>query len=149
MIKGSELKLRIKFMDGSLEYYLSGDILVVKALNNTLEFRPRAIIIDRIRDYFEGGSAKYKYIYVDLLEPIKPLPFQPTIKTSNIGRFMIGNYELRYTNTPIGEYHTVITPGTHLYEYAILTVDRLGVKTSRKREIYFDQTDYSLTLYFV
>ena len=143
------MKLRIKYVDGSIEYYLSGDILVVKALNNAFEFRPRAIIIDSAGEYLEGVLSKYKYIYVDFPEPLKPLPFQPTIKTGNAGKYMIGNYELRYTNTPIGEYYTVITPGTHLYEYVILTTDRLGVKTSRKREVYYDRTDSTLTLYFV
>ncbi len=141
------IRARIGFGSGVLEYVYRDNILVVKTFNNRFELRPRIIMIDKAVGHIAGGSGKYKYVYVDYPEPIRPLPFQPTVGGRE--RIMIGNYEVRHTATGLGDFHTILTPGVHLYYYVIVSDDRMAVETGRNREVYFDESGGPLIIYFV
>jgi hypothetical protein len=59
------------------------------------------------------------------------------------------DYIVRYTRSLIDEYYTIITPGSHLYDYVVITSDELGIVLSGRREVYFDKTNSTLTIYLV
>ncbi len=143
------MKIRTRWRDGSVEIIIKGEILLLKFLNNSVEFRPRSISIENSREHYLRSDSKKKYIYVYFPEELKPLPFQPSLKLKDIDSFTVENYEFRYTRASIDEYYTIVTPGTHLYDYVILTSDELGIVLSGKREVYFDETSDVLTIYLV
>ena len=141
--------VRIKYRDGSIEFRLSDDILVVKALNNEIELRPRSILVEEIEKYEVGGNNKNKYIYVYFPEELAPLPYQPYAGKKQVETITVGRYEVRYTDSQLGEYYTIITPGTHLYDYVIIIDKMLSARASGKREVYIDMEDKPVAIYFV
>lgn len=141
--------LRIKCRDGSLELRVIDDILVVKALNNEIELRPRSILVEEIEKYEVGGDNKNKYIYVYFPEELAPLPYQPYAGRKSFETITVGRYEVRYTNSQLGEYYTIVTPGTHLYDYVIIAYKMLSARAPGKREVYIDTEDKPVAIYFV
>lgn len=142
------MKTRGRWRNGSVEIINRSGILTLKFLNNTVELRPRAIYFEKILDHRIGKDNRKKYIYI-YFEELRPLPLQPILRMKNIDEFTIENYTIRYTRTAIDEYYTIITPGTHLYDYMIITGDEAGIVASIRREVYFDREDRSLTIYMV
>jgi len=138
----------VPWHNGSLEVLVKESVLVLRGSNFFIEIRPRSVIISNVKDLRIGEDTKKKYIYIYLIEPIKPL----TSVHSKIvpGKpFNIGDYQLRYTITNYDHYYTIITPGYTLYDYIVVSSDEIGIVTSRKREVYYEVSDHMITLYFV
>ncbi len=138
----------VTWFNGSLEVLVKESVLVLRGSNFFIEIRPRSIIVSNVKDLRIGEDTKKKYIYVYLVEPIKPLTsaFSKIVPGKLIN---IGDYQLRYTVTNYDHYYTIITPGYTLYDYIIISSDEIGIVTSRKREVYYEVSDHIITLYFV
>ncbi len=59
------------------------------------------------------------------------------------------NFDLRPVDLDFEQYLTIVTPGSFLYDYAIITRKKTGVIMSAKREIYVEETKNSLIIYLV
>ena len=135
------------WLNGSLEVLVKESVLVLRGSNFFIEIRPRSIILSNVKDLRIGEDTKKKYIYVYLLEQIKPLSSQSRILPGKL--INMGDFQLRYTVTNYDHYYTIITPGYTLYDYIIVSSDEIGIVTSRKREVYYEISDHMITLYFV
>jgi hypothetical protein len=133
-------------MNGVLYVDIRDEVLVLQAVNNVLELRPRTLIVKKYRGYRIGEDPKNKYLYIYLAEKIRSFPGKIS---SEKEEYMIGNYVLKRTITKYDEYYTIITPGYFLYEYIILTSEEIGIAMSRKREVYFEPENGSLIVYLV
>jgi hypothetical protein len=143
------LRVKIGFGEGSLEYYTYGERLQLRGLNNIIELRPRSLFIGKAKSREDGLAGKRRYIYIYPPEPLKPLPMQPMIGGRGLGRTSIRGFEVRYAETPIGFFHTIILPGWSLLDYLIVADDQFAVAVSGKKEVYYDVEDDSLTVYVV
>lgn len=139
----------LPWKNGVLKLYIRDDILVLEAENNRIEFRPRTIIVEKAARVKEGVVGKKKYLYIILLRELKPFSEKPHSRRIIGKPLIIERYEIRYTRTGIGEYYTFITPGTHLYDYIIISEDEIGIAISGKREVYVVEERLSCYIYLV
>ncbi|WFO75109.1 hypothetical protein J4526_08555 [Desulfurococcaceae archaeon MEX13E-LK6-19] len=140
---------RIAFQKGFIDIVVKSGILTLQSSNLVMELRPRAIILqDKIRDYEEteiGKTKRKKVIYLHLEEAIEPFKGRGEV----VKEVLIENYEIRRQDLGFEEYITIVTPGTHLYEYIIISSDTITVSLSAKRQAYVDKEDHTTTIYFV
>lgn len=141
--------ISLPWKEGVLKLCIRDDILVLEAENNKIEFRPRTIIVEKAAQVKEGVVGKKKYLYIVLLRELKPFNEKPYSRIITGKPLIIERYEIRYTRTGIGEYYTFVTPGTHLYDYIIVSEDEIGIAMSGKREVYVEEERLSCYIYLV
>lgn len=114
-----------------------------------IELRPRTIVVkNNIKSFEErdvGKTRKKKVIYIDFRESLKLFMGQG----EQVKEILVDGYEIRRQDLGFDEYLTIITPGTHLYDYIILSSSTLAIVLSGKRQVYFDKEDTVLTIYIV
>ncbi len=59
------------------------------------------------------------------------------------------NFDLRPVDLDFEQYLTIVTPGSFLYDYVIISRKKTGVIMSAKREVYVEETGKSLIVYLV
>ena len=59
------------------------------------------------------------------------------------------NFDLRPVDLDFEQYLTIVTPGSFLYDYVIVTKRKTGVIMSAKRDVYIEETKNSLIIYLV
>ena len=126
---------------------LRGEALTIAAYNITLTFNPRGIdVVANIGDVKVYDIGKRKYVYIFLNERIKPLP---TGKSDIVDKEFIGSFEVVVTRINGNNYLTIITPGSWLYNYVILTDDTLLIEMSSKKDVYFEKLEDEIVVHIV
>lgn len=131
--------------DGYIVLNYTSDVLLINAMNNSVEARPRTIVISRFKNYIEAISNR-KYIYIYFPEELKPFTNEGGVSLQEI---RLEFYDIKYTRIDYDEYYTVILPGFFLYDYIVLTSDEIAVAMSIKRRVFYERIDSRLVLYIV
>ncbi len=136
-----QLTVYAKWGQGVLELIVRGETLVVRGANAELVFEPRSILVEAEyvskRDLADG---KRKRLYIDFASEFKPL--EPR-RIDIVGTRMIGLFEIRVTDLDFDRFLTVITPGSFLYTYIVLSTKTLMVETSAKRKIFYEEEPFT------
>ncbi len=138
----------VRWLHGALELTVSGDTLEVRAANGRIVFEPRSVTVEARYAYKkEIEDRNRKNLYVGFQEPLQPL--NPP-RVDIVGRNYVGNFEVIYTNLDFEAYLTVITPASHLYDYAVITTQEVMIQMPAKRKLYYEEEPYErLVVYFV
>lgn len=145
MVSSKKIGLR----NGYITLTIKSDVLILESRNILIELRPRTVVVrDNIKSFEErdvGKSKKKKIVYIDFSETLKLFVGQG----EQVRETLVDGYEIRRQDLGFDEYLTIITPGTHLYDYIILSSSTLAIVLSGKRQVYFDKEDNMLTIYIV
>ena len=141
-------KLYAKWGKGGLEITISPGLISVVARNAAIHFEPRSITVEA--DYQEPiveSNGRRNYAYIGFRQALEPLE-APRIDI--IGRY-VGEYaEIRATSIEgLGDYLTIITPGEYLYDYAVITPEKLLFQTNAKKKIFFERTGIETIIAYI
>ncbi len=130
-----------KWGEGFIIVSLEDEDLLVKAANSTIGFSERSVFVEGlyegIREYEESPKSQGKNLYVVLAFPLKGFPqgrgvvYQRTIDTH------CGRFGLSYTVLDsVGEYLTVYPPPGSLYDYTVISKNKIYLYLLKRRRIY-------------
>ncbi len=143
-------KISFYWGDGYIVCSLVAGNLELKALNVTIVFENRSLYIEglfeRVREYqWKRG----KNVYVDLAFPIRGVRGEGVIYKSDVDTH-IGSYGLVYTVVEgLGYYLTIYPSPGSLYDYSVVSKDRVMLRTSLRREVYLLTEDSGRRLILV
>ncbi len=139
----------VKWRNGSLKLVFKEPLLEIISKNYRFILRPRIVIVEgTVKEYniaSPNRRGKYKYVYIELGEEVIPFDKKGRMPRPDI----IGGFEVNYQDMRFEEYLTIVTPGTFLYEYVILTTNMLTICLSAKKEAYVDLEENVATIYVV
>ena len=127
----------VKWDSGGLEVRLSRGLITVVAANAALYFEPRSVLVEA--DYEEPvaiSDEKRLYVYIGFRGKLEPLE-APRIDV--VGRYVDELGELRLVDLEFNRYLTILTPGDFLYDFAVITPDKLFFQTNARRKVYFEK----------
>ena len=127
----------VKWGSGGLEVRLSRGLIAVLAANAALYFEPRSVLVEA--DYEEPAAIsdeKRLYVYIGFRGKLEPLE-APRIDV--VGRYVDELGELRVVDLEFNRYLTIVTPGDFLYDFAVITPDKLFFQADARRKVYFEK----------
>lgn len=132
--------------DRCVEYSWTSDYFVVKN-GFQLEVRQRIISAKGVGDpqdhYFRGGRKRVIYL---------PYKRRLTIDCADVKSFSeisSSTAHARYIRTSIGDYIVIITAGSIMIDYIVISEDKIAIVIPGKKEVYIDREDDIVTLYIV
>ncbi len=130
-----------------LLFSFRGESLTIAAYNLTITLNSRGVdVVASIKDTKVYEIGKRKYVYIIFKEKIQPLP---TGKSDIIDKAFTSGFEIIVTHINDNNYITVVTPGSWLYNYIILTNDTLMLELSKKRDVYFERLEDEVVVHIV
>ncbi len=131
----------------ALELQVSGDVLTVRGANFEITFEPRSVIVEAKYSYKkEVEDTNRKTLIIGFAEPLEPLEAP---RVDILGRNYVGNFEVIHTDLGFEKYLTVITPASHVYDYAVLTSHELLLHMKPRRKIYFEEEPYDKIIIYL
>ncbi|MEM0491886.1 MAG: hypothetical protein QXR02_02120 [Acidilobaceae archaeon] len=130
--------LSFKWFKGFIRIELLSDGLVVRALKSSIMLEPRVIQTINL-DYHlrEFKSKRDKVIYLDLKSKLTGESRSARVMAySSDHDTYLGPYWLVYTLIGDLPYLTIYSQPGALYDYVILSIDKIMVKTNSRREVY-------------
>ncbi len=136
--------------DGVLELVLDPTAAKVRGGNVTIGFEPRQLSVEGVEAEVEVHQVgtKRMYCYVVLKEPITPLKGYKFNVIHGFSRYVDG-FEVRFTDLGFSRFLTLVTPGAWLYNYVIISDDRITCELSIRREVYVEKEDGVTRVYVV
>ncbi len=130
-------KISFYWGDGYVICSLTSGNLKFEALNTTIIFENRSLYVEGLFERIREHKWKHgKNIYVDLAFPIKGVRGEGVIYNVDVDTY-IGSYGLVYTIVEgVGYYLTIHPPPGSLYNYSIVSKDKVMLRTSLRREVY-------------
>ncbi len=119
----------------------SSDGLTIEGDNIRVTFGLREIAVkgvyEGLREHLQDQRGTKKVVYLDLAFPIRGIKEPKGTVFRNPVDLSLGAYGLSYTPLePAGSYLTVYPPPGSLYEYAVVSPDRIALFTIGRRQIY-------------
>lgn len=135
-----------KWRSGYLILEDSGGILVAEALNTTLTFSVREVVVkglfEGLREYVEGGWGEWKTVYIDLAFPLKGKPSPLDVAFAGRVDTYIGGFGVSYTVIEgVGYYITIYPPPGALYDHAVIYDDGVALRVLSRRKLYVLEED--------
>ena len=130
-------KISFYWGDGYIVCSLVAGNLELRALNTTIVFENRSLYVEglfeEIREY---KWRRGKNVYVNLAFPIRGVKSEGVAYKADVDTHL-GPYGLVYTVIEgVGYYLTIYPPPGSLYEYSVVSKDRVMLRTSLRREVY-------------
>ena len=136
----------IKFKKFALEVDIAGNALIVA---NKIVLDARSVTLPKEAEVrYAEPSVKRRAFYA-FYERLPTAEFPPAVDMVANDRRVYRGFELRATDLDVEQYLTVVTPGSFLYDYVIITPNKMGIYLSSKREGYLEETSKSKILYLV
>ena len=135
----------------ALELQVAQDAMIIRGDGLEIDLEPRSIHVEAeeftVREY---GDEKRRWVYIDLPRGVRGIE-APRIDIDASHPKLLGLFEVRLTEVDdIDRYLTIVTPGGFLYDYVILTGDKLMFETKARRKLYRESVPgESLTIYLV
>ena len=135
----------------ALELQVAQDAMIIRGDGLEIDLEPRSIHVEAeefaVREY---GDEKRRWVYIDLPRGVRGIE-APRIDIDAGHPKLLGLFEVRLTEVDnIDRYLTIVTPGGFLYDYVILTGDKLMFETKARRKLYRESVPgESLTIYLV
>lgn len=134
-------RVSFKWREGYLVLTDNNGELVVEALNSTITFTVREVLVkglfEGLREYVEGGRGEWKTVYIDLAFPLKGKPKPVDVAFARHVDTYVGGFGLSYTVIEgVGHYITVYPPPGALYDHAIIYDDGVALRTLSRRKVY-------------
>ncbi|ABU81187.1 hypothetical protein [Ignicoccus hospitalis] len=136
----------IKFKEYSLKLDVSGNALIV-ADSIVLDARSVTLPKDSEVRYSEP-TVKTRAFYA-FYARLPTLTRPPAVDMVANDRRVYRGFEIRAVDLDVQQYLTVVTPGSFLYDYVIITPNKMGIYMNSKREGYLEETSKSKILYLV
>ena len=127
----------VKFKEKVFEVKLHGNALIV---NDEIVLDARSITLPKDAEVFYAEPKLKNRVVYAFYSPLKSVEKPPYVDMLSGERRVYGSFELRAVDADFEQYLTVITPGSFLYEYAIITPKKLAIVTSAKRDFYLEDT---------
>lgn len=136
----------VKFNDKCIEIVQGGDYISIKAGIN-IEIRERIITINGVTGYelknIRNGRKKVLYIYhrgiTSSCPPGREIPIEVSLRNAHV----------KYTETSIGGFLTIITSSLFLVDYIVLSKETIAIIIPGRKEAYLDQVKDTITVYIV
>ena len=135
----------------ALELQVSQDAMIIRGSGVEIDLEPRSIHVEAeefaVREY---GDDKRRWVYIDLPRGIKGIE-APRVDIDSSQPRLLGLFEVRLTEVDgLERYLTIVTPGGFLYDYVVVTSDKLMFETKARRKLYQESVPgESLTIYLV
>jgi len=100
------------------------------------------------RVYYAEPTVKKRSLYA-FYNRLPTLKSPPSIDMVANERRVYRGFEIRAVDIDVEQYLTVVTPGSFLYDYVIITPTKMGIYLSAKRDAYLEETSKSKVLYLV
>ncbi len=127
----------VKFKDYIIEIKVHGNALIVA---DSIVLDARSVTLPKESQvYYAEPKVKQRVVYAFYNE-LKGVERPPYVDMLAGERRVFGSFELRAVDMDFERYLTVVTPGSFLYEYAIITPKKLALVTSAKRDFYLEDT---------
>ena len=144
---GRQLTVYARWGSGVLEVTVRGETLIVRAANAEMVFEPRsALIAARYSSHRVLGDDRRVRVYVDLAEPLKPLEAK---RIDLVGSRVLGLFEVRVTDLEFSRYLTVVTPAGFLYDYLVVSDERVLLEGSGRRRVYFEEEPFEKVIVYL
>ncbi len=142
-----ELIVYAKWGRGVIEVRVRGEMLALRTANLEAVFEPRTVLVEgRYASHRLLTDDRRARVYIDLANPLEPLEAK---RIDLVGSRTLGLFEVRVTDLEFSRYLTVITPAGFMYEYLVISDDRLMVEASAKRKVFFEEEPFEkLIVYF-
>ena len=139
--RSRELVAHARWGRGVLRMRVRGEALEVEASNAYFLFEPRTIVAEvGYSSRLEIEDERKRRVVVEFSEELKPLEAE---RVNIVGGGYLGLFEVRITDLDFERYLTIVTPGGHLYDYAIITSTKLYVESSVKRKFFFEEQPFT------
>ncbi len=135
----------------ALELQVSQDAMIVRGEGVEIDLEPRSVHVEAgefaVREY---SDEKRRWVYIDIPGGIKGVE-APRIDIDSSHPKLLGLFEVRLTEVEgLDRYLTIVTPGGFLYDYVIITSDKVMFETKARRKLYRESVPgESLTIYLV
>ncbi len=133
----------------ALELEVAEDVMIIRGRNIEVDLEPRSVRIEAPEFYVkEYSDEKRKRVYVELPQGVEGLE-APRIDIDS--KSMVGYFEVRVSEIEgLDRFLTIVTPGGFLYDYVIITSDKLMFETSARRKTYQENVPgETITIYLV
>lgn len=144
-------ELYAKWPKGAVKLLVGADRAVVSGRNFRLELEPRAIYFRGPWDDVEEASfPRRKNLYITVSEALEGDSAPPRIDVANGDEVVLRSFEVRLNLLEgVDSFLTLITPGTFLYDYAILTSRKFMAEMSSRRRVYASKANDMVEIYIV
>jgi len=132
-----------------LELEVAEDLMIIRGKGIEVDLEPRSVRVEAPEFYVrEYSDERRKRVYVDLPRGVEGLE-APRVDIDS--RSLVGLFEIRVTEIEgLDRFLTIVTPGGFLYDYAILTTDKLVFETNARRKTYQESVPgEAVTIYLV
>ena len=147
-MRAQELRACTRYGSGAACFRTRGEFIEVELENAHITLEPRTLIVEApIATHRETTDERRKRVIVEFREQIRPLT--PN-RIDFIGHAMLGLFEIRITDLDFDTYITIITPGSHHYDYIVVSKRLVYVEMSAKKKTYYEEeANKKLILYIV
>ncbi len=135
----------------ALELEVAQDVLMIRGRGFEAALEPRSVHVEAEEFYVrEYAGDKRKWVYVDLPRGVEGLE-APRVDIDSGSPKLLGYFQVQLTEVEgLDRYLTILTPGGFLYDYVVLTSDRLMFETKARRKTYQEGVPgESITIYLV
>ncbi len=136
----------VKFKNIVFEVKVHGNALFIA---NSIVLDARSITLPKESEIFYAEPEVKKRVVYAFYNPLKGVERPPYVDMLAGERRVFGGFELRAVDMDFEQYLTVITPGSFLYEYTIVTPRKLALVTSAKRDFYLEDTEKRKIIHIV
>ncbi len=136
----------VRWFEGAAAARASDGVLELVFSNARIVLEPRRLLLEgvgaRQRSRNDGRRLR---VLLEASEPLKPITPPPRIDIDYTG--VVGGFQVMYTSLGFENYITVVTPGTHLYDYVVVSSTLVYMEASGRRTAFYEGLDGGLAVY--